>query len=69
MTKKTLTFSADKITYDGVDVVAEGVPIEDIINSIEEDDVVEHLDNERLLSAIGYEKAIAWLETMGYITI
>lgn len=69
MLKTKLSFTADKITHQGVEVIAEGVPVEDIINSISATDVVDHVDHELLLSAIGYEKAIAWLETMGYITI
>lgn len=67
--KKTINFTADKVTHQGVEVIAEGVPVEDIINSISATDVVDHVDHELLLSAIGKDKAIAWLETMGYITI
>ncbi|EKO3565468.1 MULTISPECIES: hypothetical protein [Vibrio] len=69
MLKKTITFSADKVTHHGIEVIAEGVPVEDVINSISEDDAAEHFDTELLLSAIGYEKAAAWLETMGYQVI
>lgn len=69
MLKTKLSFTADKITHQGVEVVAEGVPVEDVINSISATDVVEHVDHELLLSAIGYEKAAAWLKTLGYITI
>lgn len=69
MPKTKLSFTADKVTHQGVEVVAEGVPVEDIINSISATDVVDHVDHELLLSAIGFEKAAAWLETMGYITI
>lgn len=69
MLKTKLSFTADKITHQGIGVIAEGVPVEDIFNSISATDVVDHVDHELLLSAIGYEKAAAWLETMGYITI
>lgn len=69
MPKTKLSFTADKVTHQGIEVVAEGVPVEDVINSISATDVVDHVDHELLLSAIGYEKSAAWLETMGYITI
>lgn len=69
MPKTNLSFTADKVTHQGVEVIAEGVPVEDVINSISATDVVDYVDHELLLSAIGYEKAIAWLEAMGYITI
>ncbi|NAW60532.1 hypothetical protein CAG58_00925 [Vibrio sp. V31_P5A7T61] len=69
MPKTKLSFTADKVTHHGIEVIAEGVPVQDVINSISEDDAAEHFDTELLLSAIGYEKAAAWLETMGYQVI
>lgn len=38
MNKKTINFTADKVTHQGVEVSAEGVPAEDIVKSINEDD-------------------------------
>lgn len=69
MLKTKLSFTADKITHHGVEVIAEGVPVEDVINSISATDVVEHVDHELLLSAIGYEKVAAWLNPMCSITL
>lgn len=67
--KKTINFTADKVTHQGVEVSAEGVPVEDIVNSINEDDAAKHLDNDLLLGAIGEDKSIAWLESQGYQVI
>ncbi|EKO3451857.1 hypothetical protein NTE11_003111 [Vibrio fluvialis] len=67
--KKTINFTADKVTHQGVEVSAEGVPVEDIVNSINEDDAAKHLDNDLLLGAIGEDVVIAWLEEQGYQVI
>lgn len=69
MPKTKLSFTADKVTHHDIEVIAEGVPVEDVINSISATDVVDHVDHELLLSAIGEDKAMAWLKTLGYITI
>ncbi|MBY8063552.1 hypothetical protein KW491_06180 [Vibrio fluvialis] len=69
MFKTNLKFSADKVTHQGVEVSAEGVPVEDVIKSINECDAAENLDNDLLLGAIGKDKAIAWLESQGYQVI
>lgn len=69
MFKKKLKFSADKVTQQGVDVEAEGVPVRDIVESIDEYDAAEHLDSDLLLGAIGVDKSIAWLESQGYQVI
>ncbi|EOH0514101.1 hypothetical protein ACNPDE_002102 [Vibrio fluvialis] len=69
MNKKTINFTADKVTHQGVEVSAEGVPVRDIVESINEYDAAEHLDSDLLLGAIGKDKAIAWLESQGYQVI
>ncbi|MCO7020935.1 MULTISPECIES: hypothetical protein [Vibrio] len=69
MNKKTINFTADKVTHQGVEVSAEGVPVEDIVNSINEYDAAEHLDNDLLLGAIGEDAVIAWLEEQGHQVI
>ncbi len=69
MFKKTLKFSADKVIQQGVNVEAEGVPLEDVVNSINEHDVAENMDNDLLLGAVGVDKTIAWLESQGYQVI
>lgn len=69
MFKTNLKFSADKVTHQGVEVSAEGVPVRDIVESINEYDAAEHLDSDLLLGAIGVDKSIAWLESQGYQVI
>ncbi|EKO3908215.1 hypothetical protein GTU35_001256 [Vibrio fluvialis] len=69
MNKKTINFTADKVTHQGVEVSAEGVPVEDIVKSINEYDAAEYLDSDLLLGAIGVDKSIAWLESQGYQVI
>lgn len=67
--KKTINFTADKVTHQGVEVSAEGVPVSDLINLINPEDVAEHMDINLLLDSIGEDKAIAWLEEQGYIIV
>lgn len=67
--KKTINFTADKVTHQGVEVSAEGVPVEDIVKSINEYDAAEHMNINFLLGAIGKDVAIAWLESQGYQVI
>lgn len=67
--KKTINFTADKVTHQGVEVSAEGVPVEDIVKSINEYDAAEHMNVNFLLGAIGKDVAIAWLEEQGYQVI
>jgi len=69
MDKKKINFSADKVIVHGVEVSAEGVPVRDIVESINEYDAAEHLDSDLLLGAIGIDKSIAWLESQGYQVI
>lgn len=69
MNKKTINFTADKVTHQGVEVSAEGVPVEDIVKSINEYDAAEHMNIDFLLGAIGKDVAIAWLEEQGYQVI
>ncbi len=69
MTKKKIHFSAEKVTTQGIEVSAEGVPVRDIVESINEYDAAEHLDSDLLLGAIGVDKSIAWLESQGYQVI
>ncbi|CAH0528455.1 hypothetical protein CTH30272_02140 [Allocatenococcus thiocycli] len=69
MLKKNIKFSSNKVTIQGDEVSAEGVPVRDIVESIGEADAVEHLNKELLLSEIGKDAAIAWLECQGYQVI
>ncbi|GHZ69107.1 hypothetical protein VCSRO127_0475 [Vibrio cholerae] len=69
MDKKKINFSADKVIVHGVEVSAEGVPVEDIVKSINEYDAAEHMNINFLLGAIGKDAAIAWLEEQGYQVI
>lgn len=67
MFKKDIKFSSNKTTIQGDEVSAEGVPVRDIVESIGEADAVEHLNKDLLLDEIGTDKAIAWLESQGYL--
>lgn len=67
--KKTINFTADKVTHQGVEVSAEGVPVEDIVKSINEYDAAEHMNTGFLLGAIGKDAVTAWLEEQGYQVI
>ncbi|HFG1952542.1 TPA: hypothetical protein ACGF3W_000268 [Vibrio cholerae] len=69
MDKKKINFSADKVIVHGVEVSAEGVPVRDIVESINEYDAAEHMNVNFLLGAIGKDAAIAWLEEQGYQVI
>ncbi|WP_441258044.1 hypothetical protein ACS18Q_16985 [Vibrio sp. Vf1514] len=69
MNKKTINFTADKVTHQGVEVSAEGVPVEDIVKSINEYDAAEHMNTGLLLGAIGKDTVTAWLESQGYQVI
>lgn len=66
MNKKKINFSSYKVTIQGDEVYAEGVPVRDIVESIGEADAAEHLNKELLLCEIGKDAAIAWLECQGY---
>ncbi|MBY8106416.1 hypothetical protein KW456_04720 [Vibrio fluvialis] len=69
MNKKTINFTADKVTHQGVEVSAEGVPVEDIVKSINEYDAAEHMNTWFLLGAIGKDTVTAWLEEQGFQVI
>jgi len=69
MNNKTIHFSANKVIVHGVEVSAEGVPVEDIVKSINEYDAAEHMNIGFLLGAIGKDTVTAWLEEQGYQVI
>ncbi|PNH94059.1 hypothetical protein [Vibrio diazotrophicus] len=69
MDKKKINFSANKVIVHGVEVSAEGVPVRDIVESINEYDAAEHMNTGFLLGAIGKDSVIAWLEEQGYQVI
>lgn len=69
MTKKNIKFSADKVTVQGVEVHAEGVPVEDVVGALHEYDVADNMDKQALLSAIGMPAIEAWLAENGYTVI
>lgn len=67
--KVNLTFSADKLTIHGHGVSAEGVPIEDVLNSVSGYNLLELVDNDELLTSIGFDKINEWLTSRGYLVI
>ena len=69
MNKKTINFTADKVIVHGVEVSAEGVPVRDIVESINEYDAAEHMNIGFLLGVIGKDTVTAWLEEQGYQVI
>lgn len=69
MNKKTINFTADKVTHRGVEVSAEGVPVEDIVKSINEYDAADNMNIGFLLGAVGKDTVIAWLEEQGHQVI
>lgn len=69
MDKKKINFSADKVIVHGVEVSAEGVPVRDIVESINEYDAAELMNTGFLLGAIGKDAVIAWLEEQGHQVI
>lgn len=67
--KVNLTFSADKLTVYGHEVSAEGVPIEDVFSSVSGYKLLDLVEDEEILTSIGFDKINAWLTSNGYVVI